>query len=116
MTSPRHRTDSRHDFPDAERFNDEIVGSQFEAHNFIDLFRLGTDENDGDVRVCRSDRSADVVAAAFGHHDVQANKVWNFIGEMLKGCSAIRGLDDLVAFSSEYFRQAMSCQLVVFGK
>jgi len=67
-------SDAGHDFFDAEGFDDEVVGADFETDDFVNFFGFGTDEEDGYLGIAFADFAADVVAVGLGHHDVEADE------------------------------------------
>jgi len=48
-TASSDRLDPSHNFPDTEGFDNEIVGTDFESHQSVKLFRFRADEDDGNI-------------------------------------------------------------------
>ena len=97
--APRHGPNARDDLAHAERLGDEIIGAELKTHDLVDLLGFGADENDRQGGRLPADLTADVVAAQFGHHDIEADEIGRFAAEDFERLVArARGLS-LVAFA-----------------
>ena len=98
-----------------KRLHDKVVGAQFKADDRIDLLGLGTDEDNGHVRIGAPDLPADVVTTRSGHHDVEADKVRRFLSEQLQGVLSILSGQHFVAFGLENLLKTGPGMMVIFG-
>ena len=80
-----------------EGFGDVVVGSCFEAFDFVFLHGLGSEEEDGGEVVCFSDFAGETDAVGFGEHDVEDAEVKVVFAECFIACLTVFAVGDVVA-------------------
>ena len=66
---------AEYEFLHGERFGDIVVGTDFEAFEYVVLQRLGSEEYDGDFGVDRADFLGESETVLLGHHHVKDAQV-----------------------------------------
>ena len=106
--------DARQQLAQAERLGHIIVGSQFQADDFIQLLTLGRQHENGRVAAADAKLPADVIAAETWQHHIQNEQMRTLLCDGVhRQVSALAG-GDLEGFAFEHLFQPQRDVRVIF--
>src|SRR5579871_426851 len=92
----------------AEGLGHVIVGSEFEAHHYLRLLRLGGQHENGSAQAVAPELAADFKTILSGKHDVEQNQIEGTFARAAGGNQAVGDRLDFVALHAEVVFQAKS--------